>query len=268
MSVRTIQKHGVSFNVGDRREYSAFWDWYETDDWEPETVAVFGRFLRPDSRYVDLGAWIGSTALLAAPHVSRVVCVEPDPLAFAALSENLALNPELSAKTVAVNVAVGPSDGTVLLSSAGGGGDSNSSIVRPGDAGAHWEVEQVSFSTLLSRTGLSVADFVKVDIEGAEYDLVASMSPPPPTLYIALHPNLLVDKRSLATFVSSSLRALRANRRFLRAVLAYRHHYVYDERSRTFRDIRTRNVLRLLFPLPIRAAFLIGACVFTDEHHG
>jgi FkbM family methyltransferase len=263
--MRAITKAGATFNVADRDEYSAFWDWYETDDWEPETVAVFSRFLRPDTRYVDLGAWIGSTVLLAAPLVSRIVCVEPDPLAFAALSENLALNPEVMEKTTAVQAAVGATDGSVILTSAGAGGDSNSSVARAGDTGARWETEQVSIATLLLRAALGPPDFIKVDIEGAEYDLLSTLPVQPPTLYVALHPNLLIDKRSLAARISSSMRALRANRRFLRALLQYRHHYVYDEKKRELRDIRSRNVLRVLLPLPLRVSFLVGACVFTNE---
>ena len=263
--MRAITKAGAAFNVADDDEYSAFWDWYETDDWEPETVAVFTRFLRPNTRYVDLGAWIGSTVLLAAPLVSRIVCVEPDPLAFAALSENLALNPEVMQKTTAVQAAVGATDGSVILTSAGAGGDSNSSVARAGDTGARWETEQITLATLVSRAALGPPDFIKVDIEGAEYDLLSTLPVQPPTLYVALHPNLLIDKRSLAARISSSMRALRANRRFLRALLQYRHHYVYDEKKRELRDIRRRNVLRVLLPLPLRMSFLIGACVFTNE---
>lgn len=265
---RAIAKAGIAFDVADRDEYRAFWDWYETDAWEPETIAVFNRFLRADTRYVDLGAWIGSTALLAAQTVAHVVCVEPDPVAFAALTENLALNPEIEAKTARFPAAVGPSDGTVVLSSRGSGGDSKSSVVRPGDTGAHWQTEQLSFDTLLSRTGF-VPDFIKIDIEAAEYELVptlvSSTAEAMPTLYIAVHPNLLVDKRTFAARLATSIHALRANRRLLRALLAYRHHYVYDARTEGFRDIRRRNVLRVLLPLPVRASFLIGACVFTNE---
>jgi FkbM family methyltransferase len=264
---RAIRKGGVSFHAVDRAEDSAFWDWYQTDDWEPETVDVFDRSLRPDARYVDLGAWIGPTVLLAAPSVARVVCVEPDPVAFATLTQNLELNPDTAAKTVAVPAAVGPSDGATVLTSVGDGGDSNSSVARPGDAGARWEVEQVSFSTLLARVGLDAADFVKIDIEGAEYDLVPAMTERP-TLYIAFHPNLLVDKRSLLARVRSSLRALRKNHRLLRALMAYRHHYVYDTAGKRFRDVRGRNRLRVLFPLPLRASFLVGSCLFTNEHDG
>lgn len=265
MPMRTIRKAGATFDVVDRDDHRAFWDFYESGAWEPDTVAVFARFLRPNTRYVDLGAWIGPTVLLAAPSVARVACAEPDPLAFAALSANLELNPEAAAKTVAVPAALGPGDGTSVLSSRGGGGDSNSSVARPGDAGARWDVEQVSFATLLSRAGLDGADFVKIDIEGAEYDLVPAMAGRP-TLYIAFHPNLLVDKNSLAARISSSWRALRLNHRLLRAVMPYRHHYVYDAATKAFRDVRRRNLVRALLPLPVRASFLIGSCVFTSEH--
>ena len=63
----------------------------------------------------------------------------------------------------------------------------------------------------------------------------------------------------------SGVRALRLNRRMLRALLTYRHHYVYDERTGGLKDVRLYNVLRVLVPLPVRPAFLIGACVFTDR---
>ena len=173
------------------------------------------------------------------------------------------LNPEVAAKTTALPVAVGPRDGMATLSSAGEGGDSNSSLVRRGE-GTRWEIEQVTMPTLLARSGLEGADFVKIDIEGSEYELTYSILGKP-TLFVSMHPNLLVDKRSLASTIVSGLGALRANRRFLRATLVYRHHYVYDEARRSFRDIRRRNVTRVIFPVPLRASFLIGACLFTDE---
>jgi FkbM family methyltransferase len=258
---RRIDKAGAVFDVTGS---SSFWDWYASETWEPETIAVFDRFLRPGAHYVDLGAWIGPTVLLAAAKAERIVCAEPDPEAFPVLRKNLDLNPAVAAKTTALQVAVGPKDGCAVLSSAGSGGDSNSSLVRPRDAGSHWTVEQVTLATLLARAGIHAADFVKMDVEGAEYALVPTLAGIP-TLYVAMHPNLLVDKSSLAERIKSSLRALRANRRFLRATLAYRHHYVWDERRNAFQDIRRRNQLRVLLPLPLRASLLVGACVFTDE---
>ena len=243
-------KAGVTFEVASDDRYAAFWSRYESADWEPETVAAFTRFLKADTRYVDLGAWIGPTVLLAASMVDRVVCAEPDPLAFEALAKNLGLNPSVAAKTTALQVAAGAADGAVTLSSTGPGGGSNSSVVRAGDKGSHWKVEQLCVPSLLERAGL---------------DALLPTIPGKPTLFVAMHPNLLVDKRSPKARVVSSARALRANRRLLRAMRRYRHHYVFDESTRTFRDIRRRNFLRGVLPVPLRASLLVGGCVFTDE---
>ena len=264
VQTRTITKAGATFEVVRAERFEAFWDWYESDDWEPETVAAFTRFLKPGMRYVDLGAWIGPTVLLAASRVDRLVCAEPDPVAFAALAANLELNPAVAARTTALQAAAGARDGTVSLSSAELGGDSNSSVVRAGDEGSRWTVEQVSVTSLLERSGLGAADFVKVDIEGSEYELLRTV-PGKPTLFVAMHPNLLVDKRSTKARVVTSIRALRANRRLLRAMHRYRYHYIFDESTRSFRNVRNLNVARGLVPVPLRASLIIGTCVFTDE---
>jgi FkbM family methyltransferase len=265
VETRTITKAGATFEVARDERFDGFWDWYESDDWEPETVAAFTSFLTPGARYLDLGAWIGPTVLLAASLVDRVVCAEPDPVAFAVLAANLGLNPSVAGKTTAFQAAAGTHDGTVALSSGGPGGDSNSSAVRAGDDGARWNVEQVSVMSLLQRAGLEAADFVKIDIEGSEYELLRTF-PGKPTLFVAMHPNVLVDKRSTKARVVTSIRALRSNRRLLRAMRRYRYHYVFDESSRTFRNVKGWNLVRAFVPIPLRASLLIGACVFTDEH--
>lgn len=257
----------MSFRVCDGHE--TFWDWYESDAWEPDTIAVFRRFLRPKTSYLDLGAWIGPTVLLASATAARVVCAEPDPLAYRALVENLALNPTAAAKTVALEVAVGTEDGTATLSSTGEGGDSNSSLVRPGDTGRSWQVEVLGIRTLLAREDAGACALIKMDVEGAEYEIVPAMRDHirarRPTLYISTHPNLLIDRSSWRSRARSLLEALRANRRMLAALRIYRHHWVYDPPSGRFVDVRRRNLLRVRLPLPLRSSFLIGACVFTDE---
>src|SRR5579864_5621589 len=197
-------KAGVSYAVTGP---DPFWDFYETEGWEPETIAVYERFLRPGATCLDLGAWIGPTVLLAAPKAKHIVCVEPDPMAYPLLLENLALNPEVAAKTTALPFAVGARDREVVLSSRGDGGDSNSSVMRPGDTGARWTVEQVTVATLLDRLSIESPDFVKMDVEGAEYDVVPMLIGVP-ALFVAMHPNLLLDKRSAAARLVSSLRAL------------------------------------------------------------
>ena len=47
--------------------------------------------------------------------------------------------------------------------------------------------------------------------------------------------------------------------------MMYRHHYVFSDKTQTFEDIKRRNRLRVWLPLPLRASFIVGACLFTDE---
>jgi len=266
---RTITKADTTFRVADDERYREFWDWYESGAWEPDTLAVFERFLRPGARYLDLGAWIGPTVLLAAQTAASVVCVEPDPVAREELERNLDLNPDARTKTTVVAAAAGAADGTVVLNAGGGPGASTSSVVRSVGRGESWYVPQVAATALLRDAGIGHGDLVKVDVEGAEYEIVPALAPEltqkRPHLYVSFHPNLVFDKTSVRTRLASGRRALRLNRRLLRTLLVYRRHYVWDERRGAFRDVRRRNLLRVVFPLPVRASFAIGACVFTDE---
>jgi FkbM family methyltransferase len=263
---RKITKAAATFRVDDEH-HRDFWNWYESAAWEPDTIAAFEQFLDDGARYMDLGAWIGPTALLAAATAGRVACVEPDSVARDELKRNLALNPDAAAKTTVFPFAVAATDGTATLSSPGEAGESLSSIVGHFEGETASRVETVAIARFLED---EPADFLKIDIEGAEYELVPAMEATirdrRPTLYLSTHPNLILDKSSLGARVRSGLRALRLNRRMLRALLTYRHHYVYDERTGGLKDVRLRNVLRVLAPLPMRPAFLIGACVFTDRH--
>ena len=268
---RLIAKGPASFRVrtDGPAPYREFWDWYESPDWEPDLVLIFERFLAQGVTYFDFGAWIGPTVLLAGATAGRVVCVEPDPLARAELERNLALNPDIAMKTTVVAAAIAATDGEVVLSSAGGGGDSLSTTVARAGARTSWAVRALGISSFLARAETADASFLKLDVEGAEYEVVLAMADylreRRPDLYVALHPNLLYDRASLRARVVSGLRVIRANRRLLRAVRFYRHHYVYDERARRLRDVRTRNRIRTAFPLPLRQGLLLGSCFFTDR---
>src|SRR5579863_4327451 len=60
---------------------------------EFEDMAFLLHFLRPDDLFVDIGANIGSYTILASGvRRARTIAFEPDPVTFAALSRNIALN--------------------------------------------------------------------------------------------------------------------------------------------------------------------------------
>jgi hypothetical protein len=41
---------------------------------------------------------------------------------------------------------------------------------------------------------------------------------------------------------------------------------IADLRDRRLKDVRTKNLIRMAFPLPLRQGLLIGSCFFTDRH--
>ena len=85
----TIGNYAFAVEPGAHRR---FWERVARGDWEPETFVIFDRFIREDTLFVDIGAWIGSTALYGVQRADLCIAFEPDPVAFAELEINVAVN--------------------------------------------------------------------------------------------------------------------------------------------------------------------------------
>lgn len=176
----------------------AFWERVGRGDWEPLTFAAFDRFIDPDRTYIDIGAWIGPTVLYAARRAHRCVALEPDPAAFARLSRNVALNPDLVDRIALLPLCLASVDAPVRLGNrtSSEGGDSMSSLLFAQEA-VGWEVQGVTFERLLRQTGAQDCSFLKIDIEGGEFDLLPAMAESlaalRPTVHLSLHPRFLSD---------------------------------------------------------------------------
>lgn len=179
--------------------HSRFWRKASAGKWEPETFAVLDRHLSPDRDYLDIGAWIGPTVLFAARKARRVITVEPDPAAFRALHWNLELNglENVTALPVALADTVGV---TRMAGMRGERGDSTTSLLNPtGAAGS--DVLTLDWVTFSASVDLSAVGLVKIDVEGAEYDLVPQMADwltqtRPPLLLSTHAPYLPEDQRA------------------------------------------------------------------------
>ena len=144
--------------------------------------------------FIDVGAWIGSTALYASKKVNKTIAFEPDPIAFKELQTNVELNQKRTdnGDIMLYNAAISFENGEVTLGTSGEGGDSLSSMIKP-DAYKTWTVQSMVLSDVLNKH-LSGQDkvFCKVDIEGFEYDLVPSLDSllhrEHTWFYISLHP--------------------------------------------------------------------------------
>lgn len=140
---------------------------------------VFGRrvYAVPDLRapevVVDLGAHIGATVLFFAMRFprARIVAVEPDPVNFAKLRRNVGSMLQVTL----VNTAVTERNGTITLYSAGRLDGWKSASTRPA---TRWQqpvdVPSTRLDDLLADARITDVDLLKIDIEGAEYEVLKS----------------------------------------------------------------------------------------------
>ena len=169
--------------------HSKFWRKAASGTWEPETFGVLSRYLDKRHDYLDIGAWIGPTVLFGARKARHVWCFEPDPSAFRALAWNLELN-DLN-NVSAFPVALSQGFGVARMASFGGErGDSMTSLLNAGgDQGV--DALTIGWQAFANAVDLSAVSLVKMDIEGAEFDVLPTLIPwlkqQRPALYLSTH---------------------------------------------------------------------------------
>jgi FkbM family methyltransferase len=148
--------------------------------WRRRCYTPEGFEIGPDDTVIDIGAHIGVFAVFAAHHTKRgkVVAVEPFEENFRLLSSNLELNGATNA--IAINKAVSDRRGRkdLFLANANTGGHS---LIKDfgrssGDECRSCAVETLSFADLLDETKIQSVEFLKVDCEGAEYEILYACS--------------------------------------------------------------------------------------------
>ncbi len=203
-----------------------FWQKVNAGRWEPVLLARLEDWLEPGVTFLDIGAWIGPTSLIAAAQGARVIALEPDPEAARAMRANMALNPELAARVVLIEQALHPSGQPVRLGDTDGKrGKSTTSLLNSDTEGAY-EVASLTPAALLARATAMGRIVVKMDIEGGEYLLfptaAALFDKRVRHAHISLHPTALIGTsqgpRRLLQWVRTAwrtaiiLRALRGYR--------------------------------------------------------
>ncbi|MCG3161345.1 MAG: hypothetical protein JMDDDDMK_02513 [Acidobacteria bacterium] len=255
LTSKAVRKNGLEFNVAINHRID-FWRRLENNVWEPGTFKVFDHFLDRDTAYVDIGAWVGPTLLYAAQRAKASYAFEPDPVAFEELSRNLESNDQAAwrQRIQIFNQAVDHQAGTLRLGNPSGGGNSMTSVLFSGES-ASWEVEKISLADFFTEHGLrSGRVFVKMDIEGGEYQLLPHLrellSQPDLVLYLSVHPWMLGMLGMLGLQARGENLPAKIRRRLL---VAFRHarllralpfRYLYHENGQ--RISLTKELLRAI----------------------
>lgn len=135
---------------------------------EIEQHYLIADWLDRESVVVDLGGNVGRfTAVIREQFQCRVVVVEPEAANFAAIPSD--------GGTIKLRAAAGGRCGTIALEVSAS--DSTAHIAREDvEGGDRQRVELVDFSTLVERAGVEAVDYLKVDIEGCEWDFFDAMT--------------------------------------------------------------------------------------------
>jgi FkbM family methyltransferase len=209
--VKKISKTNLHFFVNDLND--KFWHNFEKIGWENYTYIVFDVFLKKNCSYIDIGAWIGPTVLYGCQRAKHCFALEPDPVAFKTLQDNVNLNPSLKNKITLFNGCLGATCGEVRLGiSSGlsdcGFGDSVSSMIFS-ESEKSIKVNSLTIEKLIERYNIEDCNFIKMDIEGGETILLPSMMDylrkNKPTLYLSLHPNWFRDMEKDSRIITNVL---------------------------------------------------------------
>lgn len=150
--------------------------WPNIDRYEPEVRGALQYLLKPGYTFIDCGANIGYFSIQAGGLVGnegKVVSIEANPITYQLLERNLKANQfgipihcALTSQTGEVELFM-PSDGDVYSSLRKGG------LVK-GDSIRAFKVQGRSLDEVVKDLALSRVDVVKIDIEGAEIDVLRS----------------------------------------------------------------------------------------------
>jgi FkbM family methyltransferase len=141
------------------------------ETWIENVYRIHQYHFSGDKVFVDIGANIGSVSIFVDSFNKiledkiKVYAVEPEPNNIDLLSYNILNNP--TENITIVNNAVWHEEGTVTVSNKGG----NSSIVYKTDSDFS-HIEAITIEHLLNKYNIKEVDVMKIDIEGAEFDLI------------------------------------------------------------------------------------------------
>lgn len=177
--MKTISRYGEAFEVEDGCcGWGDYWDLYASGAWEPRSFDLIDQYITPGKIYIDIGAWIGPLTLWAVRRGGFVVAIEPDPVAFGALVDNISANQMSNQTQVRRGAVVSSQQPPLYLIPAPTGefGDSLSRISTSQDT-VGVEVQQITFAQLLAIHSPSNIGLVKIDVEGYELDLLPTVAP-------------------------------------------------------------------------------------------
>jgi FkbM family methyltransferase len=185
--------HGIKF-----KSRPEFWAEVENGNWESDTFKVFDRYIKPDSTFIDIGAWNGVCSIYAKKLGAKVFTIEPDSNIHCELTENLKLN-KCGLKFF-YKVAISDKEGLVTLNTQSSFGNSESSLINRGNVNGETQIESTTLRSFVEYTDIDMSEvsLIKIDVEGGEVLILKQaqtfLAAHKPTIYVSFHPAWFPDK--------------------------------------------------------------------------
>jgi len=121
---------------------------------------------------VDIGAYIGDTSIyFALRGAKKVIAVEPHPVAYRELLENIRLN-NLESVVIPINAALSTKPGVICIEDVGVEETARAYHKQHGQGPCALTVQAITLSEILSKYADSDDVVLKMDCEGCEYDVI------------------------------------------------------------------------------------------------
>jgi FkbM family methyltransferase len=166
---------------------------------EPQTTKLVESLIKPGMVVLDVGAHVGYFTLIAARNAGpsgTVYAFEPEPENYELLVRNIEINGYENIQAIRKGISDRTGTSELFISSLDNG---RHSMYRHGlpDAGAV-AIETTTVDAFLEESGWPTIDFIKMDVEGSEQEVLAGMTEtfqrsPDLSMIIEFNPHLLRD---------------------------------------------------------------------------
>lgn len=191
-SIKQLSKDVAILELEGRSTFTVFnhWFWSEfVGDWEPQTWDFYRSFSINNCTVIDIGSWIGPTALIAVLNgASKVILVEANPITINELRTTKYFDPELDTKWDLIEGCVSDRDGIIKFGSTTG---ELSSTSASSDRGSGSNVFSLRYEKIMKCA--PDPSIIKIDIEGTEIKIledIINLSPTCAAIWLSWHPPL------------------------------------------------------------------------------
>jgi len=229
------------------KKNNIFWQNFINQRWESINFKIYKKYINFKTNYYDVGAWIGPTFFIAASlSPKKIYSFEPDIKAFRELKKNILYNKK-NLKKIIINTynkaAYTKNCNKKLYIPIGQDGNSISSLVKKKiiKYSVH-NIKCLNFFDFLNNKNLNSNDFIKIDIEGGEYELIPFVGKiirkTKPNIYLSLHPFLL----------NGFFNKIINNNKLLSSLRGYKYVYIV-KKNKIFESKLLRILINLRLPI-------------------